>query len=255
MPGADTTDATAGKDISIQMTEMSGTEYFGQFFYSNLITECSLVRTSSSDRVTISFTWPANNQIPQVPPMEEKENAVFRKEYEVYGSGGAMYFQNDEHFFNKIQINENSFQSTCESTKATLFNRDGKEIGTFLWKVKPNKPNKRKSLVRQASSHVQHVIRRRRPTSLCPRIIETKKNDITDPMFFYLVLALWVTTIAMVVSNVGSAGAILMAALVMWFFLQSALTYVALEEWCTVVLAPINVMDAPLYASTPLLPH
>jgi hypothetical protein len=231
VPGG-TTDATA-EDISIQMTELSflsGTEYFGQFFHSrsDLSTECSLVPecSTSRNRITISFTWPNLNQIPQVPPMEEKENAVFRKEYDVYGSWDAMYFQNDEHYFNKIQINENSFRSSTESTKATLFNRDGTEIGTFLWKAKPNtpnkpnKPNKRKSLVRQASAHVQRVLTTRRN--------QLMQNDLTNISFGYLVLAEWVTTIAVIVAYVSSAGVVLFAALVTWFFLQTALTFAAL---------------------------
>jgi hypothetical protein len=246
-------DATA-EDISIQMTELSflsGTEYFGQFFHSrsDLSTECSLVPecSTSRNRITISFTWPDLNQIPQVPPMEEKENAVFRKEYDVYGSWDAMYFQNDEHYFNKIQINENSFRSSTESTKATLFNRDGKEIGTFLWKAKSNQsnePNKRRSFVRQASAHVRHVITPKQtqiPCSTCYRTneIEMEMFGMTNISFGYLVLAEWVTTIAMIVVCVTSAAnkrddtrddSILIAALVTWFFLQSALTFAAVAE-------------------------
>jgi hypothetical protein len=167
--------------------------------------------------------------------MEEKENAVFRKSYDVCGSWDTMYFQNDEHYFNKIQINENSFRSSTESTKATLFNRDGTEIGTFLWKAKPNqptKPNKRRSLVRQASAHVRHVITTKQtqiPCSTCYRTNETEMNDITNISFGYLVLAEWGTTIAVIVACVNSAGTILIAALFTWFFLQSALTFAAVD--------------------------
>ena len=124
-----------------------------------------------------------------------------------------------------IQMTELSFPSGT----------NGKEIGTFLWKAKPNKPNKpnkRKSLVRQASAHVRHVITTKQtqiPCSTCYRTNETEMNDITNISFGYLVLAEWGTTIAVIVACVNSAGTILIAALFTWFFLQSALTFAAVD--------------------------
>ena len=223
MPADDTTNVMAGKDISIEMTERSflpgkQKKFLGTFAFSlgmdagSSTTECSLVPGISRNRVTISFTWP-DNYIPRTPPMEEKETAVFQKEYEVYGSGDAMYFQNEEHFFNKIQIDV----MTLHPSKATLFNRDGKEIGTFLWRVKS-----RKSVVRRASFHVQNVLTTRRN--------QLEQNDLTIISFGYLVLAEWVTTIAVIVAYVSSVGVVLIAALATWFFLQSALTFAALPD-------------------------
>jgi LysM repeat protein len=124
-----------------------------------------------------------------------------------------------------IQMTELSFPSGT----------NGKESGTFLWKAKPNKPNKpnkRRSLVRQASAHVRHVITTKQtqiPCSTCYRTIETEMYDMTNISFGYLVLAEWVTTIAVIVAYVSSGSVVLFAALVTWFFLQSALTFAALD--------------------------
>ena len=56
------------------------------------------------------------------------------------------------------------------------------------------------------------------------------QNDLTNISFGYLVLAEWVTTIAVIVAYVSSVGVVLIAALATWFFLQSALTFAALPD-------------------------
>ena len=270
MPGDDTTDVRAGKEISIEMTERSflpgkDNKYIGTFAYSlgmdagSSTTECSLVPGTSRNRVTISFTWP-DNYIPPTPPMEEKETAVFRKEYEVYGSGDAMYFQNEEHFFNRIQIDvmtrSGSGSRGGHPSTATLFNRDGKEIGTFFWRVKS-----RKSIVRRATFQVQNVLTTRRN--------QLKQNDLTIISFGYLVLAEWSTTIATFValianakSNAKSIGSHLMVALIVWFSLQSALTYAAVSingktgKWYKLaswLLCPQAICMSPWGSGTTLL--
>ena len=156
----------------------------------------AVITITQDNTVSVVFQWPGKP--PSVPTFEEKEKQEFQKKYYLMKSHEYSYsVQNEECYFNKLELNK--FNNQSMTLGGILFNREGEKVGKFINMSKKQQQSRRKSFSRQATVKVDDTL---------SKFITLKKHPITNKLFWYLTISFdisaitWICCLAGLESNV-----------------------------------------------------
>lgn len=181
----------------------------------------AVITITQDNTVSVVFQWPGKP--PSVPTFEEKENQEFQKKYYLMKSHEYSYsVQNEECYFNKLELNK--FNNQSMTLGGILFNRHGEKVGKFINMSKKQQQSRRKSFSRQATVKVDDTL---------SKYITLKKHPITNKLFWYLTISFDISTITWICCLADLSQPLHFVVSFLWFCCFGCQMFLLLDDFPT----------------------